>query len=270
MQSRLRRCVAVAGAGAVATLATLALNPFTASATGAATTTMTTVTGPTKATTGHAVAFVATVSPPKAGTPVVKATGTVSFTITGADASTVDCLNGDAVTLTNKAKAVCKVAAGNLLASATPYSVSADYSGDANFGDSSGSLSQTVTAATSHLKLTYDAKPTSGSATTFTATVTGGSGSMPTGTVQFAVSSTPAPGNANLLKCAGGNSQPLASNGATPPLATATCALSAKWFKVPTSSSGPSPKGTWTVTASYSGNNNFGTSSATKSGSSKV
>jgi large repetitive protein len=272
IKSRLKKIAIVAGAGAVAAAGVLALDPFSAGAADAVTTT-TTVTAPAHVTTGHAVTFVATIAPSKTGSgPVVKATGDVAFTIVGSDSSSVACSGGNSPALNTKGKALCKVASGALLASASPYSVTAVYSsGDSNFSGSTGTRSQSVSAATDHLKLTYDAKPTSGSATTFTATVTGGSGSLPTGTVQFSVSSTPAPGNTALLKCASGNTQTLAANGATPPVATATCALSAKWFKVPTASKNdPHPVGTWTVTATYSGDGNFGTSNASKSGASKT
>jgi large repetitive protein len=270
IRSRLKKLVVVAGAGAVVTVGTLALNPFSASADGTTATT-TTVGAPAKVTTGHAVTFSAAISPFKAGSgPVVKATGSVTFTIVGNDSSTVSCTGGNSPDINGKGVALCKVAAASLLASASPYTVTAAYGGDTNFGASTGTLTQTVSAATSHLKLTYDAKPTSGSATTFTATVTGGNGSLPTGSVQFSVSSTPAPGNVGLLKCTGGNSQALSNDAATPPAMTATCALNAKWFKVPAATkSDTHPVATWTVTATYSGDSNFGTSSASKSGRSK-
>ncbi len=270
-RSRLRKIAISAGAGAIATFATLALNPFSASADPAATTT--TVSGPASLATGHPVTFTAAISPSKTTAPVVKATGTVTFTITGRDSSTVSCSGGtNAVALNGSGKAVCKIASGVLVASATPYSVAAAYSGDANFGPSTGSLSQTVSLAASHLKLTYDAKPTSGSATTFTATVTGGgAGSLPTGNVQFSVSAVPAPGNSSLLKCTGGNAQALAPSSDPTPLAEATCVLQAKWFKVPAATkTDPHPTASWTVTASYSGDGNLNGSTATKSGASKV
>jgi large repetitive protein len=271
IRSRLKKFVVVAGAAAVATVGTLALDSLSASADGQTATT-TTVKAPAKVTTGHAVTFIAAISPPKTGTgPVVKATGSVTFTIVGSDSSTVSCTGGNSPTLNGKGDAVCKVASASLLASASPYTVTAAYGGDDNFASSTGTLTQTISAATSHLKLTYDAKPTSGSATTFTATVTGGNGSLPTGSVQFAVSSTPAPGNASLLKCTGGNSEALSNNAATPPAMTATCALNAKWFKVPAATkSDTHPVATWTVTASYKGDANFGPSNASKSGRSKV
>jgi hypothetical protein len=247
------------------------LNPFSASA-APKTTTTTTVTGPAHVATGHAATFTASVSPFKTGTgPSVKATGTVTFTVVGGHASSAPCANGASQPLGKNGRAVCKVAPGSLLASASPYTVTAAYSGDGNFAASSGSLSQSVSAATTHLRLTYDAKPTGGSATTFTATVTGGSGSLATGKVQFAVSSTPAPGNPKLLSCTGGNAQALSANTATPPVATATCSLQAKWFRVPTASkTSPHPVGTWTVTATYPGDGNLGPSGSTKHGASKV
>jgi len=258
----------VAGAGAVATASVLALSTFSASA--APTPTAVTVTAPATVTTGHAVTFTASVSPFKTTSPpVVKAGGTVSFTITGSDASTVSCTGGNAdLSLNGKGKAVCKVSAGGLLASASPYTVSATYTGDANFGGNSGVLSQTVSSATTHVKLTYDAKPVSGAPTTFTATVTGG-GSLPTGTVLFSVSSLGA--SSGKLKCnPGGNSQPLAPSSDAVPVAQATCALPANWFKVPApTKTSPHPTSTWGVSATYSGDGNHGTSIAVKQGSSK-
>jgi hypothetical protein len=271
IRSRVRKIAIVAGAGAVATASVLALSPFSASAADPTPTTVV-VTAPATITTGHAVTFTAAVSPFKTtSAPVVKAGGTVSFTITGSDASTVSCTGGNSALLLNgKGKAVCKVATGGLLASASPYTVSAIYTGDPNFSGNSGVLSQTVSRATTHVKLTFDAKPVSGATTTFTATVTGGSGSMPTGTVLFSASSPGA--QAAKLKCnPGGNSQPLAANSASVPVAQATCVLAANWFKVPApTKTSPHPSNSWSVWASYSGDGNFGVSVASNQGSSKV
>ncbi len=251
-------------------MTTLALNPFSASAADASTATTTTLKAPASVVTGHALTITAIVSPSKTGGhPVVRATGSVTFTIVGSHASVVNCTNTPVVTA--KGRALCKVAAGSLQAAASPYSVTAVYSGDDNFIGSTGTLSQTVTAAPTRLKLMFESKPTSGSASTFIATVTATRGLLPDGSVQFSVSSSPAPTNTALLKCAHGNNQVLSANDATPPVQTATCALSAKWFKVPApTTTDPKPVASWTVTATYaSANGNFRASNATKSGATK-
>jgi large repetitive protein len=267
MRSRLKKMAIIAGAGAIATMGTLALNPFSASADGASTSTS--VSAPTSLTTGHAVNFTAFVTPTTA-IPGTKPTGTVTFTIVGSDNSSVACAGGVSnPTINGKGKAVCKISSGTLVASASPYSVTAVYSGDDNFAGSTGSTSLDVTLAPSHVKLTYDAKPTSGSATTFTATVTGGgAGSLPTGQVIFAVSTSPSAGS---TKCSGGNTQTLAASSDATPVAIVTCALQAKWFKVPAATkTDPHPSASWTVTASYRGDNNLNGSTTSKSGASKV
>jgi hypothetical protein len=194
----------------------------------------------------------------------------VTFTITGADSSSVDCTGGDVVDLTTKGKAVCKVPPGSLLASASPYSVTAVYSGDSTFATSTSStLSQPVTAVPTHITITYDAKPTSDSETTFTATVTGGSGSLPTGTVTFEAIATN--GNNKKTRCnPGGDSQPLSPSSDATPVAQATCTLAAGWLKVANANkSNPKPTTTWALRATYLGDANHSSSSATKRGSVK-
>lgn len=270
---RVRKIAIVAGVGAVATASALALVPFSASAAGPTPTT-TTVTGPATVTTGHAVTFTAAVFPFKTPAPVVKAGGTVTFTITGSGigSGSVACIAGNsALPLNGTGKAVCKVASATLLASDSPYTVSATYTGDdSNFAGSAGVFNEPVSSAKTRIILGYDTKPVSGSPTMFTATVTGGAGSLPTGTVLF--SATSSTGQLTKAHCnPGGPSQPLSPNSATPPLAQATCSLAANWFKVPAASkTNPHPVGTWTVSASYSGDNNYGASVASKHGTSKV
>jgi hypothetical protein len=161
------------------------------------------------------------------------------------------------------------VAPGSLLASASPYSVTAVYSGDTNFGTSTYTFSQPVTAVPTHITITYDAKPTSQSATTFTATVTGGSGSLPTGTVTFEVIATN--GSNKKSRCnPGGDDQPLNPSSDATPVAQATCSLAAGWLKVDNANkSNPKPTTTWAVRASYLGDTNHSSSSATKRGTVK-
>jgi hypothetical protein len=251
IRSRLKRIATVAGAGAVATMGTLALSPFSASADPTVATT-TTVTGPASLATGHAATFVAVLG---ATPPVVKATGTITFTITGTDSSSISCVS--APVLSSKGKATCKVAAGSLLASDAPYSVTAAYSGDPTYVASSDTISQAVSAATAHVKLTVDAKPISGTASTFTATVTGGGGLLPTGNVQFTVA---ADGKTNCSPLVKNNIESLSPNAASTPVAQAVCSLPAQWLKA--SKANPHPS--WTVVATYGGDDNFASGATAK------
>jgi hypothetical protein len=252
IRSRLKKMAIVAGASAVVTAGILAVNPFSASAADAPATT-TTVTGPATIATGHAATFIAAVSPSKTTTPpVVKATGAVTFTITGHDASSVSCTNVPA--LSGKGKFTCKVAAGSLLASASPYTVTASYAGDGgtNFGPSSDTISQIVSAATAHVKLAVDSKPVSGSPSTFTATVTGGGGALPTGNVVFTVAANGSTAKTTCASSAKGNTVALSPSSGTPPVAQAVCSLQAGWVKTTTTTNTA-----WTVVATYKGDSNF-------------
>jgi hypothetical protein len=264
MHSRLRKLATVAGAGVVATATTLALTTFSASAAGEAATS-TSLKAAASVTNSHAATFTASVT---ASTPGLgKPTGTVTFTITGSDASQVPCMTSDAVTIHGKGKAACQVAAGSLSASASPYAVTAVYSGDSTYAGSSANLSEVVTTAKSHVSLTFDVKPASKQQTVFTATVTGGAGT-PTGTVTFVAA---AAGQHAKAKCSpGGRVQPLSVNAATPPQDVATCTLKAGWLIVKKATTAdPHPSSSWTVVATYNGDANFGTSSATVSGVAK-
>jgi hypothetical protein len=161
-----------------------------------------------------------------------------------------------------------------LLAADSPYSVTAAYSGDTTFGLSSDTISQTVTAATTHITLSFDPKPTAGEASVVTATLSGGSGSLPTGDVTFVIASSDPTKPVMLLcggvKSPGANFAALSSNGATKPEAVATCDLVAGWFNVPAATTGdPHPSATWEVSASYDGDNNYGHVLVSKKGRSK-
>ena len=81
---------------------------------------------------GKSVTFTATVTvqSPGAGTP----TGTVAFTITPASGPAVSCATGSTVALVNGV-AQCTVPSA-LVASGSPYTVTAAYSGDGNFATS--------------------------------------------------------------------------------------------------------------------------------------
>ena len=119
---------------------------------------------------GQSVTFTATVNPQGSGTP----TGTVTFTY----GSTTLC---NAVTLSG-GTATCAY-------SALPVgsdTVTATYSGDANFAPSSGTVTQTVNQASTTTSVTSSLNPsTFNQQVTFTATVTGQFGGAPTGMVTF-------------------------------------------------------------------------------------
>jgi predicted thioesterase len=276
-----------AGATVLMAAASLAVVPLVASAAGSATSTSV-VAHPASTTTGHAVTIVAKVSAVTAEATTTSGramrftarkaghaatanasvpTGTVTFTITGADASTVSCKTTNVVTIKHSGKATCKVSAGMLAAVASPYSVDATYSGDANFAGSTGNTSITVAAARTKVIIKKDSKPMSGTGNTFTAIIKGGSGgSQLAGTVVFSVSDTPSQSKA-LRTCQGGDTQPVAVTGN---VGTATCVLQPGWFIVPSPNHAtPHPHGAWNVTASYSGNGNFVQATGTKSGHSK-
>ena len=135
---------------------------------------------------GQSVTFTATVAAvsPGSGTP----TGTVTFDDNGTP------LSDGTVTLSS---GVATFTTSTLTASGSPYSITAVYSGDPNFTTSTSSaVSQVVDQAstTTALALTSGTNPSvSGQSVTFTATVTAvspGSGT-PTGTVTFDDNGTP-------------------------------------------------------------------------------
>jgi hypothetical protein len=260
--SRLRKIAVVAGAGTVAAVTALALNPISASATG----TTITLTQPTVST-GHAATFTATLSPFKTPAPgATRATGPITFTITGSDSSTVSCTSPNPAALNKKGKAVCTVGAGSLLASASPYTVTASYGGDPpNFPAASDTVSETVGRASTKITLSDGGTPpASGSGSVFTATVTGGSGSLPTGTVTFGVLATD--GKLHKDNCKP-DAQPVSASSSTPPVAQATCTLSVGWLKVAKATKNDSnPTTTWEVTARYGGDSTFGPNSTTMRG----
>lgn len=178
---------------------------------------------------GQAVTFTVTVSA-SVGTP----TGTVDFqdggtTISGCGAKPLD----------GSGQATCTT---STLGVGT-HTISAAYSGDANFSTSSGTLSpdQTVNKADTSTALSTSVNPSvAGQAVTFTATVSAsapGSGT-PTGTVNFK------DGGTTISGC---GAKPLDGSG------QATC-----------STAGLSA-GSHTITALYSGSDLFYTSSATLS-----
>ncbi len=251
-------------AAAAAGVATVAAAPAYASSSTA--TTLTVTANHPAITTGKAEAFSVVISPAIVGT--TKITGTVSWTVTGRDGSSIPCSVQSALTSSGKAK--CTVGTDLLLPQSSPYTAVATYSGDATFAGGTGSTSVSVSAASTHLKLSLSAKPTNGAATTVTATVAGGSaGALLAGNVVFTLSSQDhASGVA--VRCAGSATPPAANN--LQPLVNqvAVCNLPAGWMVLPkVTASDPKPSNGWSVSAVYNGNSSFTTSFATKSGTAK-
>ncbi|MEU0842691.1 Ig-like domain repeat protein [Streptomyces sp. NPDC005962] len=143
---------------------------------GAATTTTTVVSSPDPSVTGQAVTFTATVAPtpPGAGVP----TGTVMFRFGDGTAPLTAPLSGGVATATHPYAS----------AAGSPYTVTADYSGDSNFSSSTGTDTQTVNPASTTTTVVSAPDPSVvGQPVTFTATVAPvapGAG-VPTGTVTF-------------------------------------------------------------------------------------
>jgi hypothetical protein len=168
---------------------------------------------------GQPVTFSATVTARQGfyrGTP----TGTVTFTYVDTVLCNSGAISGGTATCTYS----------NLPAGTD--TVTASYSGDANFATSSGIVNQTVNKPTTTTTVTSSLNPSSlNQRVTFTATVTGQFGGTPTGTVTFTYGSTTL---CNAVALSGG---------------TASCAYSAL------------PVGSDVVTAAYSGDANFAASS---------
>ena len=191
----------------------------------AATTTSTVTSSATPAITGQVVtlsANVAVTSPGQA-TP----TGTVAF-----DDPTP--IPGCAAQAVSAGKATCQA---RLAAGASPYSITAAYSGNADLSGSSSStaLAQTVNPASTSVVLTSSANPSlAGQAVTYTAsigvTLPGSGTPAPTGTVEFSDPGTPIPG------C---TARPVSGGRATCTVTTYSAA------------------GTHSITAAYSGDSNF-------------
>jgi hypothetical protein len=176
---------------------------------------------------GKPITITATVTP-ASGT--VTPTGTVTFTYT---------LNGNTVTLgTGPITLVKGVATVNATLAAGTYPIVATYSGDANdAAGTPGMLSLVVNAATTTTAVTAaPAAATVGGTITFSAVVTG-SGPTPTGTVTFTATGTG--GTVNL---------PTGTLDATGKTSVTYSTLAA---------------GTYTITATYSGDSDNGGSSGT-------
>jgi hypothetical protein len=245
-------------------MTSLAVVPLVASASTTGTSTALSAT-PAATTTGHAVTIAAKVTP--VTTDAATLAGTVTFTITGSDSSTISCKNPAPAAVNHAGKASCQIPAGTLLAAASPYSVSGTFTpSNANYTGSTGNTSVTVAKAGTHTKLRGKPAVRSHSANVFTATIHSGSASkLIGGDVRFNVVSQPGPGSNKKLLCAGGDLQPIAVSGN---VATASCSLQAGWFVVPPKTkSDKHPVGTYGVSAVYLGNGNFLSSQKTKQGS---
>lgn len=245
-----RAVVRAGAAGAAGLAATLAAITGAFGGTGPAfaagpRSTVTTVTA-TKAVTGEAVTFTATVTD-KAK---VAVTGTVTFTITGSDGSSPQCDGGsDSITLTanatgTDASAPCSISAG-LAAASAPFAVSAAYSGDGDDDPSGGSiaaygvgLGPTTTSVSATTSPSVTGQPVS-----YTATVAAASPSTgtPTGSVTFTL----AGADGQSADCDGGDTVGLTAD-------SATCTLSGGL---------PARGDPYVVRAAYSGDTDFATSS---------
>ena len=203
---------------------------------------------------GQGLVFRAMVTPTKVGS--TRLTGSVAWTVTGHDGSTVPCTT--VTPINNGGKSDCKIAKVTVLAGSSPLTVTASYSGDGTFGASSGTTTQDVTPAPTRVHIVIATKPTSGASTTIQAYVRGGPGTpLLTGLVTFAVvSSYSARGVKTYCE---GSATPITANNAQPIIGGfATCTLPSGWFVVPTASNAyKHPRTFWSVSASYDGNASF-------------
>jgi hypothetical protein len=252
------------------TVGTAAVATGPAFADGSVATTVTVTPSHTAEQSGEPVSFKALVVPATVGT--AKFTGTVTWTVIGQDNTVVPCASVKA--LTKGGIAHCGIAKSLLLGGDAPYTATASYSGDANFGQSSGSLALAVTARATVVKLVISAPPTSGASTVATATVVGGPASaLLTGTVVFTVTSGTHAGGV-VVGCTGtatGRNGVLANDSVTLAGQVAVCDLPAGWMTVAkTTVQNPKPTDNWSVTAFYTGNNSFLLGRSTKLGTAKV
>jgi hypothetical protein len=233
------------------TLVRLAVVPFLAltgiallaNPASATTSTTTTVTR-SAAVSGSPVTFTATVVH-GAGVP----TGSVTFTVTGASLVTYSCDAGNVANLSPNMSgpgsvATCKFA-GGLAASDSPYTVNAVYSGDSNFTTSNGTLTTPIKKGSTSTTVTSASFPSvTGQPVSFTATVAPVSPATgtPTGSVTFSINGT---GGGSVACDTTGDTVPLTGN-------TATCSVAAGF---------QAQFNPYTVSASYSGDSDFMTSS---------
>ncbi len=208
--------------------------------------TATAVTESAGAVTGAPVTFTATVT--HAASNQVP-TGTVVFTVTGADATSFTCDSGNSATLSPNgsgpgAVATCSFS-GGLLANDSPYQVTAAYGGGGGFTGSSGALSATIARGQTSTTLLSASNPTvTDQSVTFSATVapTSPATGSPTGSVTFAINGT---GGGSVACDITGDTVPLSSGAAS---CTVSAGLLAQY----------SP---YSVSATYSGDTNYKASS---------
>jgi hypothetical protein len=147
-------------------------------------------------------------------------------------------------------KATCKVGADELLGYLSPYTVTASYSGDANFASSSGMLSEAVTPAKARVHVSLAAPVVSGDSTTVNVFVSGAiAQELVGGDASFVVDgfSNP-PGTPPTATCEGGTFawiQPLVD-------AEASCTLPAGWIVVPAPTGAVKrPKAVYDITVQF-------------------
>ncbi len=250
------RGLRLAAAAAVGVGALLGTAVVGATAAGAQTSTTLTVTSRVNPiVVGQGALFVAQLSDGGKFSP--KPTGTITFTITGSDNSTVSCAKP--VSMSGAGKAVCPVAPGALTVVGSAYSVTASYSGDSSYDPAtSNTVSETVDQAVLKLHLSDPTKPTNGGPAVFT--VEAKAPITLDQPIVFAVSSDNGTKGTKPACSNGGNVQPLVDN-------VATCDLPAGWIIVPApTKADPFPKERWGVAAVYAGDPNFPPTETAKGG----
>ena len=243
--------------GLAVALATVGL-AAPAYAAGSTATTMTLTPNYTSITSGQPLSFLAAITPfsvvGPAGT--VKITGTVDFAVVNGHGASVAC--PVVKPLNPGGKARCTIPKGVLLAADGPFTATATYSGDDTFGGSSATASATASEAGTRVIVSLDTKPpVSGASTTVTVQVSGGAATaLLTGNVIFQASSSYHVSSA--LNCTGTAKTAAANNIKAVSGQQAVCVLPAGWFKVPTpSTTNPKPKGSWSISVTYTGNSSF-------------
>jgi hypothetical protein len=218
--------------------------------------------------TGRPIKFQAQVSPNVDGK--TKTTGTVTWTVTGVDGSTVTCDPATSLfTVTKSGRASCGIDAATLAGASAPYTATATYSGDDTFEGSSGSFSEGVSPANSHAKLSFEEPPANGAATTVDVNVTGGAATgLITGQATFSVDAFTFKG-VKAINCDGDklyNIQTLTDGTES---ATASCTLEAGWLTLPAvTNQDKNPKAFYSIVATISSTStlSFTTVTARKTG----
>jgi hypothetical protein len=170
-------------------------------------------------------------------------TGRASWTVTSASGAAVPCIGGNADSIRRSGVITCVVARQQLQAASSPYTVSIDYPGGNGFTAASATLTQPVSPAASQTWLNFTPASSAGGAFTVTASVWGRAPwpQPPTGNVIFVVSDS----SGQSISCDGGNTVPLSAG-------KASCSLG--------SASTQDAVLPLTVTATYGGDANFGSS----------